>query len=107
MMNACGASPVDTECVAELDGQPSSCGSRYAAIPFFVSFQFLGSFVFLNLIVAVRKPALHFRCISTAFTLHLRRTSGDSRELHFPRQRRPQPSLLGGHRQLQGGASCA
>ena len=67
MMNACGASPVDTECVAELDGQPSSCGSRYAAIPFFVSFQFLGSFVFLNLIVAVRKPALHFRCISTAF----------------------------------------
>jgi len=53
MMNACSASPLDTECVAELDGQPSSCGSRYAAIPFFVSFQFLGSFVFLNLIVAV------------------------------------------------------
>ena len=53
MMNACSASPVDTECVAEQDGQPSSCGSRYAAIPFFVSFQFLGSFVFLNLIVAV------------------------------------------------------
>ena len=53
MMNACSASPVDTECVAEQDGQPSSCGSRIAAVPFFVSFQFLGSFVFLNLIVAV------------------------------------------------------
>jgi hypothetical protein len=53
MMDACCASPVDTECVAEQHGQPSSCGSRYAAIPFFVSFQFLGSFVFLNLIVAV------------------------------------------------------
>ena len=53
MMNACSASPVETECVAAQDGQPSSCGSRIAAVPFFVSFQFLGSFVFLNLIVAV------------------------------------------------------
>ena len=98
MMNACGASPLDTECVSEpTPGAPQgNCGSRYAAIPFFVSFQFLGSFVFLNLIVAVSTeglqppaqgiaaalcitstsaciaPILHLRCIYFAPTLHLR-----------------------------------
>ncbi len=49
MMDACSITPENSEC-SEAAGD---CGSPLAAIPFFVSFQFLGSFVFLNLVVAV------------------------------------------------------
>jgi len=37
---------------AATPGQPSNCGS-WGAIPYFISFQIIGSFVFLNLVVAV------------------------------------------------------
>ena len=72
MMNACGATPLDSDCVAEptAEAPQGTCGSPYAAIPFFVSFQFLGSFVFLNLIVAVRisRPLATLATLSPSYS---------------------------------------
>ena len=48
IMSDCRASPESSSCTLE----EGNCGSA-AAIPFFVSFQVLGSFVMLNLVVAV------------------------------------------------------
>ena len=48
LMSDCMATPETSGCSAE----EGNCGSA-AAIPFFVSFQVLGSFVMLNLVVAV------------------------------------------------------
>jgi hypothetical protein len=48
IMSDCRASPESSSCTVE----EGNCGTA-AAIPYFVSFQVLGSFVMLNLVVAV------------------------------------------------------
>ena len=95
MMHACSTHPHDGSGCTEKAGD---CGSFYAAVLFFVSFQFLGSFVFLNLVrFAYLAPQLRRLSCAESRPSLMAGGRGHPRELHHAGQCHSHPRLAKRH----------